>query len=499
MSRTENHNSLMFEKSSAEQSLSELERVFGQLPGIAVQGCTADRRVVFWNAFSESLYGYSAQEAVGRRIEELIVPQAARADVVVSMKKWFEYGHSTALETFDFCHRDGHVVPVFLQQIVTRCADEPLLLILHINLSHLHHLKVQYQTLIDTMPLNVAVYQAIDDGEDFVFIDFNAAAEVTEKVSKQEVLGKRVTTVFPGIKPFGLLDAFKRVYRSGKPEHFDVKLYQDDRITGWRSNDLYRLPDSSVVAIYQDVTYQKQLEEEREHAYQRERALRQVLEVSSSIQKLFHRGCSVGEKLQRCCELIVEIPTLRLAWIGLLADGSLHLASQQGLCHTGLSPQELKQAFVEKVDVGKRIERQIQAGAQMVQIDDIANDQSLEPWFELQCKPNLTSYVSIPLYDAQKCELIGQLSLYTDAEHGFIQEELLILRDLAEIIAKTILLDQQMMHKEQVLSELFQSRQLLRNVIDNVPARIFGRTVIRFIWGGTGCFCRMPDLRTRIN
>jgi PAS domain S-box-containing protein len=55
---------------------------------------------------------------------------------------------------------------------------------------------------------------------------------------------------------------FQRVLHTGRPEHHAAAYYQDERILGWRDNYVFRLSSGEIVAIYEDVTHQKQLEEE---------------------------------------------------------------------------------------------------------------------------------------------------------------------------------------------------------------------------------------------
>lgn len=122
--------------------------------------------------------------------------------------------------------------------------------------------ELKYRQLFENMNNCVAVYSAVDDGEDFIFVDFNHAAELLEKKSRQEVIGNRLTECFPGVKQFGLLTVLQRVWKTGQPEHFPTTSYQDHRISAWRDNRVYRLPSGEVVAIYEDVTARKQAEEE---------------------------------------------------------------------------------------------------------------------------------------------------------------------------------------------------------------------------------------------
>ena len=119
----------------------------------------------------------------------------------------------------------------------------------------------KYRELFNNMSSGVAVYKAVNNGKDFVFINFNKAAERIEKIKREEVIDKKVTKIFPGIKKFGLFEVFQRVWKTGKPEFFPTTFYEDDRITSWRENYVYKLPNGQIVAVYDDVTERKQAEE----------------------------------------------------------------------------------------------------------------------------------------------------------------------------------------------------------------------------------------------
>lgn len=121
--------------------------------------------------------------------------------------------------------------------------------------------KMRYCQLFEHMTSGGVVYQAVDDGNDFVFLEVNHAMELIEKIERNEIIGLRISEVFPSIAEFGLLDALSRVWHTGQAEHFPVNYYQDDRISGWRQNYLYRLDDGHIVVIYDDVTERKLAEQ----------------------------------------------------------------------------------------------------------------------------------------------------------------------------------------------------------------------------------------------
>ena len=119
-----------------------------------------------------------------------------------------------------------------------------------------------YRELFENMSSGVAVYEAVDNGTDFIFKDFNKAGEKIDNIKREDLIGKKVTGVFTAVKDFGLLEVFQQVWRTGKPQHPPVALYKDKRLVGWRENYVYKLPTGEIVAVYDDVTEQKKAEHE---------------------------------------------------------------------------------------------------------------------------------------------------------------------------------------------------------------------------------------------
>ena len=122
-----------------------------------------------------------------------------------------------------------------------------------------------YQVPIDALSVNVAVYRKA--GDDFLIIDFNKAAQETEQIEKDSIVGKLLCEVFPAVKEFGLFEVLERIDKDGGYETFDLKFYEDGRINGWRKNEVIKLPNGDVMAMYEDLTKEKQLEEQLNKVY----------------------------------------------------------------------------------------------------------------------------------------------------------------------------------------------------------------------------------------
>lgn len=136
----------------------------------------------------------------------------------------------------------------------------------------------RFRELFNNMASGVAVYKHIADK--FYIVDFNKAASKIEKIEIDDVIGKEVTEVFPGILDIGLLEVFERVSKTGEPEEFPVVFYEDERVSGWRENYIYKLPSGEIVALYTDETERKQFQQQLE---EKQRLLEGVLNAIPDI------------------------------------------------------------------------------------------------------------------------------------------------------------------------------------------------------------------------
>ena len=212
-----------------------------------------------WNPAAERMFGYYKDEVfhktLGMLVTRFVTGTLRDGRWTGEMNFTRKDGTEGICETTVIPLRDGHdninaVFGVSHDITAYKQAEKALL-----------EGEARYRELFDNMSSAVAVYEAIDDGKDFIFKDFNKAGERIEKVKREEVIGKNVLEVFPGVKEFGILKVFQEVWKTGKAQHHPISLYKDERIIGWRENYIYKLPSGEVVAVYDDVTERKQAED----------------------------------------------------------------------------------------------------------------------------------------------------------------------------------------------------------------------------------------------
>ncbi|APW46962.1 EAL domain-containing protein [Rhodoferax antarcticus] len=114
----------------AQQALAENEHrfktIFDQLPAVSVQGYNRARQVIFWNHASEILYGYTREQAMGQRLEELIIPQPMRQAVAGFVTDWTNGGSAIPAAELTLQNAKGQPVEVFSSHVMfTDTQGEP--------------------------------------------------------------------------------------------------------------------------------------------------------------------------------------------------------------------------------------------------------------------------------------------------------------------------------------------------------------------------------------
>jgi PAS domain-containing protein len=206
---------------------------------------------------AQSLEIYRADMSL-RPIEEAPPLRALRGEKVYNQEEVVRVPSSGKLR-----HRQVNAVPVVdasgkiigavsIVRDITKSKEEQ---------ENLRVSREQFLELFNNISSGVAIYEAKNNGEDFVFININKSGERLSKVKCETVIGRSVLEVFPGVVELGLFAVFHQVWKTGKPQHHPVSLYQDQRIAEWVENYVYKLPTGEIVAVYEDITERKQLEE----------------------------------------------------------------------------------------------------------------------------------------------------------------------------------------------------------------------------------------------
>ncbi|MCX6004057.1 MAG: PAS domain S-box protein, partial [Chloroflexi bacterium] len=229
--------------------------------------------ILTWNPAAAKIFGYSVSEATGANVIDFIFPRESALLLNSELQKLArakgqtaESGHKLELTAR---RKTGGDFPAEVSVAMRKIMGEWLGTFIIRDISErkqaeeaLRESEIRFRGLFNFMSSGVAVYEAVDNGGDFIIRDFNPAAEKIEKVSRKDIVGKRVSEAFTGVKTFGVFEVFQRVWQTGKPEYFPTNIYKDERDPGsWRESWVFKLPGGEIVAMYNDITERKQLEE----------------------------------------------------------------------------------------------------------------------------------------------------------------------------------------------------------------------------------------------
>ena len=92
--------------------------LIGKIPNVAVQGYNKEREVIYWNNASEIIYGYTKEEAFGQKLEDLIIQDFMKKDVISAHSKWCDIGLKIPSGELPLKHKDGHTVYVYSSHVM---------------------------------------------------------------------------------------------------------------------------------------------------------------------------------------------------------------------------------------------------------------------------------------------------------------------------------------------------------------------------------------------
>ena len=270
----------------AEAKLQESEEKYRLLVENATEAIfvAQDGILKFINPKAAEITGYSHETLTTRPFVEFIHPDD-RGMVMDRHLDRLEGKGVPSVYCFRMKHSSGNMKWAELHTVCITWEGKPATLNFMTDITErkkvektLRESEEQFRAMFNHMHSGVAVYEAVGNGADFVFRDFNAAAESISRISRDQVIGKRLLALFPNMDRFGLFAALQRVYRTSQSEHLPAAYYKDPYREGWRDNFIYKLPSGAVVAIYDDVTDRKRAEMALREAKEKAEATNQELE-----------------------------------------------------------------------------------------------------------------------------------------------------------------------------------------------------------------------------
>jgi diguanylate cyclase (GGDEF)-like protein/PAS domain S-box-containing protein len=241
-----------------------LHQLFDAVDAIAVQGYDANRRVIYWNQGSELLYGYTNQEAVGQKIEDLILPESMKKPVIAGIKNWINNGVEIPAGELILRRKNGKNIYVYSSHVLfTNQYNHKQMYCIDINLSDLKHVEAEAELKEHML---AATFEVIPDlfflmKVDGTIIDYHASDKVNLYMSPADFIGKSMTEMLPN----KIADKFKgnitKVITQGGVISFEYDLVFPHGVIYFEARITYLADNKQIIAIVRDITEQHQASE----------------------------------------------------------------------------------------------------------------------------------------------------------------------------------------------------------------------------------------------
>ena len=210
-----------------------LESLLENSPLAVIEWASADYRIVRWSNEATRLFGWTAEEAVGKRIDELdwIYPED-RPLVEQVMADMLSGRRQRNVNRNRNVRKDGSVIHCEWYNSTLR--DESgaftvLSLVLDVTERKraeqaLQESERRFRQLFNGMTEGFALHEVVCNASatptDYRFLDLNPAFERLTGLRRDDVIGKTVLEVLPGTDPVWI-EQYGQVALTGQPIHFD--------------------------------------------------------------------------------------------------------------------------------------------------------------------------------------------------------------------------------------------------------------------------------------
>ncbi len=298
------------ERKRAEQALAESEERFRAISTSAMDAIVLsdmDDKVIYWNPGAEKIFGFLAEEVLGKKITELIIPLKAQNKYIQTRKELNNKPTSKRELGISALRKNGSAFPIDLSVITVRLKDKNCLLLIVRDITESKALEEalrQERDLLESVATSTNIVLAIIN-HDYKVIWANETAKQVVHCNKienracYETLGNGSKGVCEGC-------GVKKVFEEGKNiVRRDYKIKTSERDV-W--SELITTPikdkDGSIIAALEiaiDITERKHLQNK-------------LAEYSQKLEELVQKRTEQLKKTQ--AELV---KSERLAAIGELA------------------------------------------------------------------------------------------------------------------------------------------------------------------------------------
>jgi len=435
----------------------------------------ADRRISFWNAAAERIFGYTAAEALGQELHAMIVPEPARA------------GFAQAFPHFQ-ASGEGPIIGKVIEVIAQRKGGEEFPAELSVSATQLNgrwHAIGIVRDITERKQAETELLKSRQQAQYYLdivgvmLVSLDAQGKV-QLINRKgcEMLGYSEADIlgndwFDNYLPEPERQRVKKVFTQMVDGNVAPVEYHENKIltssgdtlaVAWHNAAL--LDESGkingVLSSGEDITERKLAEIAVQHA-------NRALATLSAVNKSLVRATSEDELLQSICQAIVKQRGYQLAWVGYAQhdeNKSVSVMAHAGHDEGYLEAMQITWAESERgMGPGGRAIRN--GKTQLCQ--DIANDPLCLPWRDVALKHGYAANIALPLGNGK---VFGILSVYAGEANAFTPAEIALLEEMAGDLAFGVHTLHTRRERDLALEQNRQHLEKLRNSLEDTMRAI---------------------------
>ena len=285
------------------------------------------------------------------------------------------------------------------------------------------------QSLFGNMTEGFAYHRIVLDDQgrpcDYVFLEVNPAFERLTGLLAEDIVGKRVTQVLPGIEtdPTDWMGKYGRVALTGEPLQFESHAAALDR---WYAVSAFSSRRGYFAVAFSDITARKRMDLERAASERALRASEARFKLLSDSASLLLSTDDPRRVVSTLCREVMEHLGCQVFFNYLADPGArqLHLNAYAGI-------SEAEASRIQRLEYGAAVCGRVADDRQRVVAEDVLR--SSDPRLELARSCGLQAYCCHPL--VAEGRLLGTLSFGTRLRPRFVEEDVALMKTVADQVA----------------------------------------------------------------
>ena len=322
-----------------------------------------------------------------------------------------------------------------------------------------------FQSVFKAVNEGLAMHRLIFDSEgkavDYQILAVNPAFERDTGLKAQDAVNQVASELY-GVAEPPFLDVYAEVARTGVPQTFETffpPLQRHFSISASSSTP------GEFVTVFLDISARKKQEAQVRH-------LTRLYAVLSQVNQAVVHATSEQELLQQVCDVAIQYGEFQLAWVGEIdfETGAINPVASAGGDEAAMDYMETLTVRADDTPEGRGPGGLAAREGRTCICNDLADDPSLQPWWEGTAKAGLNCLIALPV--KRRGVTSGIFCVYAGERNFFQPKEVALLEEVAGDISFALDHQEQEARRRQVEISLLNSEEEHRLLIDRLQSGV---------------------------